>query len=221
MVIEPHWIEQCLQCSGAEDEANSLPLFQCSSANFPQQLLGDHEDTYKSRDRELRLAAHSGSLESRTALAAEGPTLSRKTVTRTQRLIASLIVMWKRHMASATLYKLWRGLHNRYGSEYIKPLYICCRYKYDEMALTCNTQSATQTKGETLLTKLLQVTASWGAVIQVGQSFLQYHVKVPTIVRPLEKNSARHLREALWEQTQIPSWAKDIFHFQARMPINI
>ena len=129
---------------------------------------------------------------------------NRKTVSSRLRMMALMVIVYKRFRAAHVMTIIDDWLHSKYPG-CVRRLEWLCKFKYDEMSLLMTLpRPGAVIGGEKHLTKLLQVTACWSALWLVHDTPVVVDVKVPTQLKPIARNTAKCNFHGLVPQLQCP-----------------
>ena len=135
--------------------------------------------------------------------------IARGTLQNRLRVMALMVVVFKRFRAAHVITLIDAWLHSKHAG-HVRRLEWLCKFKYDEMSLVMTLpRPGAVSGGEKHLTKLLQLTVSWSALWLVGNTPVTVSIKVPTQLKPIARNTAKCNFHGLVPQLQCPDVADD------------
>ena len=140
--------------------------------------------------------------------------LSTGTVRDKVRLMAFVVIVYKRIMCQLLLWSFDSELRKRAGSGNVTPLYYVTKYKYDEMSIKASGKTGKDGLQAATM-KLLQLSVSHLALWKVHGQYIKMLFNVPTSLLQIEKNDAASLTEALGRQVRTPDAAVAMFDDRA------
>ena len=203
-----------------------VPALDWQVATTPGLLLNESaqlavmamQPTCKEAALQNQIMMYSQRLVSISHLAKELKT-SRKTVTRSRRLIACFIVLCRKQRTVNHILDMHRSLCETYGAGNVQAKHVLIKYAYDEMSMKLRLQTGGESfeKG---VAKLLQIVGSIVCMWKVNSEYLRMRFPLPTTLRAIEKCTIDCIRTAVQQVAVIPESMKDLFQHTSRVPIS-
>ena len=185
----------------------------------------------KSDSLEWSIVNQSAKVSSLLALASIWGTTN-KTISKKNMLIAAIIVIAKRHRFFSFLNQfVEQAAATRIAN---CPLLFVSKERFDAVQFRMRAEGgessdscidepikeSAQDIKEGALTKVLQVSVVFSALIRVGNQYHMLQTRGPTTLRAIESDATMFLVEGLRREATIPSWVKDYFKHCMRLVIS-
>ena len=196
-----------------------VALFRDTAAQ--QQLANWQPATIVRADAKTGVKVEAGIFQSGLSLMSKSQLakklgVSRKTVTSRLRLLAVCTFLVRKLRTEGRFLEAYQVLRLLHPELEVKKLLFIVKYKYDEMAMRCNT--LVNGKLEKAVTKLLQVQLYWTALYQIGPEYVRYRAQLPTSVKTVESAKGGTFRRALESHVLFPECSNG-FERKTRLPI--